>query len=147
MIASVGDPDTILRVDDEVLGSTKLAWLGTMRTPLENKIPFGRKLLYPVEIAVFCNVDIAVGVFDRVGHKTKLARAMPKGAPNGGGFERLSLGRINQHSIIVRVRDKQSSRSVDRQPRGPPILADRRLPASQVVSVCVENLNAGGHVD
>ena len=74
----------------------------------------GDEFLDAVVFAVLRDVVIAIRVLGCVRHELKFAIAVAALAANGLIFEQLALGRIDQHTKIVRIADQQIAGVIER---------------------------------
>ena len=147
MIAGIGDPDPVLRIDGQVLRATELTRFATTSAPLHQELPVRREFLDAIVFTVFGDVVAAVRVLDGVGHEIEFARSVTGRAANRAIFQQFAQRRVDQHAKIVGVGDQQIALPIETQSGRLAVGDFRSPPTPQILAVPREDLNAARHVD
>jgi hypothetical protein len=95
MVARVHDPDVILFIDLQVLGPSKSSNFTSRSSPLKQEITVGVKLLNSIKLAVLGDVEISLGILDRVRHEVKFARSESASTTQGFFLLNQTVGPID----------------------------------------------------
>ncbi len=146
MITSVSNPQSPRLIKRNALRPQKLTWLAAVTSPLQNKFATRVKFLNPIEIAIFRNEIVAFRILSDVRNKSELARSKSPLSANRSFGDQRSVGRIRQHSKIVRIRHQQVPIVSDRQSARKSNLGIRQAPTFDELSVTIKSLNQTGFV-
>lgn len=135
VIAGVSNEDPVLRIDNHRLRPIEFKRPTPFFSKLADELPVGSVLLNAIELTIFRNEEIALGVLDDIGNPTKFTRPLSIHTADGFVFEQLSILGVEEYSKIVSVCHEDISVAVDSHSGWLPLLDNRRVPESKELTI------------